>query len=158
MLRFTDNKLNWKPSSEINISEQRRLGKTCMTGKVINMADGQYRQGVFSPPEKVNYSGEEEPQRVQEGYKQMITPCIFINLFQVHSHALLPFIMLQCLTQVFRRRLSSMTNIKLSQLPKNSEHFKKWYSRAISSTTPKIKHLTVFQKCWKLWSYFLLLC
>lgn len=68
MLRFTDNKLNWKPSSEINISEQRRPGKTCMTGKVINMADGQYRQGVFSPPEKVDHSGEEEPQKVQEGY------------------------------------------------------------------------------------------
>lgn len=71
-----------------------------MTGKVINMADGQYRQGVFSPPEKVDHSGEEEPQKVKEGYKQMMTPCISISLFLIHSHALLPFIMLQCLTQV----------------------------------------------------------
>lgn len=53
MLRFTDNKLKRKPDSEINVSKRRSPGKTCMTDVVINTPDGQYRQRVFSPLEKV---------------------------------------------------------------------------------------------------------
>lgn len=49
MLCFAGNKLKWKAGLEINITEQRIPGKTCMTDKVINMPDGQYGQGGFFP-------------------------------------------------------------------------------------------------------------
>lgn len=67
MLRFTDNKLKRKPDSEINVSKRRSPGKTCMTDMVINTPDGQCRQPVFPPLEKVDHTSKKQSQLVQEG-------------------------------------------------------------------------------------------
>lgn len=69
MLRFTDSKLKRKPGSEINFSKQRSPGKTCMTDTVINMLNGQHRQRVFSPLERVDHTSEKQPQPAKHGYR-----------------------------------------------------------------------------------------
>lgn len=95
MLRLTDSKLKWKPDSEIKVSKQRNPSKTCMTDMVINMPDGQCRQRVFSPLEKVNHTSEKQPQPAQEGYRTDDDPRALkfssIGLPRVHSHGLLHF-------------------------------------------------------------------
>lgn len=95
MLRLTDNKLKRKPDSEINVSKRRSPGKTCMTGTLINIADGWGRQRVFSPLEKVDPSRKRQPQPALDGRTEqmMIRKLKFFcfSLFRVQSHALLHF-------------------------------------------------------------------
>lgn len=113
---------------EINISEERRPGKTCMTDKMINKADSQYRQGVFPPTsrKKVDLAGKEEPQSEEE---QMMIPNIPISLHRAHSHAFMSFwnwILIILGKDVWFKcsdlgHQLSMTDVKLGQLPSSSE-------------------------------------
>lgn len=170
MLCFADNKLKWKADSEINITEQRIPGKTCMTDKVSNMPDGQYRQGAFFPVRRrlitLERRGRNQPRKVTD---QMMTRHISISLLRVQSHALLlhdtgtvPLwflgyhIWLEHVDVGYQVE-PSMTDVEFGQFPRHSKN-KKWPSSPISSTTSSLKHFTVFQKCGKVWSYFLLLC
>lgn len=119
MLCFADNKLKWKADSEINITEQRIPGKTCMTDKVINMPDGQYRQGAFFPPqEKVDHTGKEGPQPAQEGYRpnddtahlhQFTQSSKSRSVASQYGNCTLVIFGLPHLARACRRRLSSRT-------------------------------------------------
>lgn len=91
MLCFAGNKLKWKAGSEINITEQRIPGKTCMTDKVINMPDGQYGQGgfFFSLRRRLITLEGRGCNQAGKVTDQMMTRHVSIGLLRVQSHALL---------------------------------------------------------------------
>lgn len=112
---------------------------------------------IFSPPSKVNNQhGEATSNRwwcdtfwVYSEFKVML--CCSSQLYPCAFWATTSGL---CIETWAYQVEPPVTDVELNS--QNCSNSKKWHSTAISCATSAFKHFTV-QKCWKLWSSFLLL-